>query len=182
MKKLILFLVLLAGCAKEPMYETMIVPANDHYSNPREKRIIWNPVSISFEVVVDESWIYDYVPDNGMNKIMGLSWGHHQKNSSARLAYMCVDRWILLGGYCYVNGESPQDNDSLKTLFANVHVGDTLLCDIVRSKDKYMFYINDELMWSCRAGKNKKWGYVLNPYIGGTFTVDHDVKFQIKQL
>ena len=34
--------------------------------------------------------------------------------------------------------------------------------------------------WKQKLGEDLNWGYVLNPYIGGDFTLNHDWKIDIK--
>jgi hypothetical protein len=45
---------------------------------------------------------------------------------------------------------------------------------------KYKFWFEDKY-WECPGGELKNWGYMLNPYIGGTFTLDHDWSVDIKE-
>lgn len=162
-------------------YEVYRVEAGKH-SSDAPKTLFLGRDSLAFAFYVNPTWYYDSVPSNGMSKIIGLSWGHHQRGSSARLGYACYDGRLLLGAYCYADGTSPQEDASLKTYLQPVQPGEHYICSIARSHDQYRFYLDRELAWACRAGKAKGWGYLLGPYIGGSYTLDHDALFQVKFL
>jgi hypothetical protein len=135
---------------------------------------------ISFDFKTNDTWYYKMPANAGWNKIRGISHGHHQNNSSARLAYACLhDTLLVVGAYCYVDGVSPQDNTSQKFILDTIQPGKTYHCKISRAHDKYIFEFEDK-KWEGQAGKELNWGYVLNPYIGGTFTLNHDWFIEIK--
>ncbi len=151
----------------------------NHYSN-NIGTLLYNTNEIKFYFRVDSSWYYPKPAYPGWNKIRGLSHGHHQNNSSARLAYQCLDDSVLVvGGYCYVDGVSPQENPAQRGIIDTIQPGKTYFCNIKRENNTYMIIFEDKI-WTCKAGENQSWGYLLNPYIGGEFTLDHDWIVKVK--
>jgi hypothetical protein len=55
----------------------------------------------------------------------------------------------------------------------------TFLCRIIYESVKFKFFFQD-IYWEGPAGEKKDVGYILNPYIGGIFTLDHDWYTEIK--
>ncbi len=161
-------------------WKSYIIKSGHHSSNEI------NPIKldldrISFDVKVDSSWYYEEPEHPGWNKIRGISHGHHQSNSSARLGYRCrYGNLLEVGAYCYVNGESPQTNQNLKKVMDTVQPGKIYHCEISREHNNYIIRFEDKT-WVGPAGKEINWGYVLNPYIGGEFTLDHEWKTEIRE-
>jgi hypothetical protein len=136
---------------------------------------------IEFLVKVNSSWYYTAPDKHGWNKIRGLSHGHHQENSSARLGYQCIDDTLLVvGAYCYVDGVSPQENPAQKGIIDTIQPGKVYRCAIRRQYDKYIIEFEDKI-WEGPAGREMNWGYILNPYVGGEFTFEHDWLVEIKE-
>jgi len=160
-------------------WKTYVIKSG-HHSTMDLNPIKMNLNKISFEFKADSSWYY-LLPDNsGWNKIRGLSHGHHQSNSSARLGYRCFgDSILVVGAYCYVDGVSPQKNEDLKEIIDTIQPGRIYHCTISRENGKYIIDF-EHRKWIGPAGKDLKWGYLLNPYIGGDFTLDHDWIIEIK--
>ncbi len=137
---------------------------------------------IEFYVKADSSWYYQAPENPGWNKIRGISQGHHQDNSSARLVYQCLyDTLLVVGAYCYVDGVSPQENPAQKGIIETILPGFVYYCAIFRENEKYVIEF-DGKRWEGPAGKDLNWGYVLNPYVGGEFTFDHDWNVEIKDI
>jgi hypothetical protein len=137
---------------------------------------------IEFLFRTNDSWYYSPPSAPGWNKIRGFSHGHHRDNSSARLGYQCLnDTLLVVGGYCYANGVSPQDNPSQKGIIDTISSNSEYRCRIKWENGKYKFYFEDKY-WESPGGTYKSWGYKLNPYIGGSFVLDHDWYTQIKDL
>lgn len=156
----------------------MIVKAGKHRSGSKIKPYL-NPQQIHFTFKVDRTWIYSVSPSiNGISKICGLSWGHHHQNS-VRLGFICENSRLYLHAYCYLNGVSPQQDESLKPRLMEVFPQQQFDVVIKKHSDKYLIFINNIAVYECPAGKTKLWGYRLNPYIGGQFTLPHDVNFDI---
>lgn len=160
-------------------WKTYVVKAGDHSVNELSKPTV-NVDKIHFDFKVNETWYYKAPPNPGWNKIRGLSHGHHQNHSSARLAYQCLDDTLLVvGAYCYVDGVSPQENPLQKGIIDTIQPGKTYHCTIIRRNSKYIFEFGKK-RWVGPAGKDMNWGYILNPYVGGDFTFDHDWVVEIK--
>ena len=186
MKKLIFILLLLCSCATLSFYnkwKTYTVKAGTHESN-MTPRFTENEDLVRFSFKVDSSWYYN-IPNeqNGISKITGISFGNVHENS-ARLGYICIDGKIWICGYCYVNGVSPQENENYKSRLFEAKDGYLYTCTIYRNdKDKeYIFNITCGALtytWKCPCGKDKMVGAINTPYIGGDFTLDHDVKFNL---
>ena len=65
-----------------------------------------------------------------------------------------------------------------------IRINDTIEIDeiyhcLIKHEDrKFKFYFGDKY-WECYAGENPSWGYMLNPFIGGVYTLKHDWKIEI---
>jgi hypothetical protein len=160
-------------------WKTYVVKSG-HHSSGEINPIKLNFDKISFDFKADSTWYYNLPSNSGWNKIHGISHGHHQNNSSARLVYRCIDGQILeVGAYCYVNGKSPQENPWQKDVIDTIQPGSVYHCSISRAHGKYIIEFENK-KWVCPAGKDLNWGYLLNPYIGGEFTLNHDWKVEIR--
>ncbi len=172
----VLFL-LISACTHS--WKTIVVREGNHSSNDISM-MLFDTDEIEFYFKADSSWYYREPASPGWNKIRGLSQGHHQNNSSARLGYQCIDDSILVvGAYCYVDGISPQINTGLKGTIDTIQPGISYHCIIKRENGRYVILFENK-SWTCPAGENLNWGYLLNPYIGGDFTLDHDWVVRIK--
>jgi hypothetical protein len=173
----LLTLIFITSCEKN--WKTYVVKAGNHSTNELNAPLL-NFDKIEFSFRANSSWYYDEPANPGWNKIRGISHGHHHDNSSARLAYQCLhDTMLIVGAYCYVNGVTPQQNPNQKTILDTIVPGKTYNCSIIRENDMYLFHFED-IKWTCPAGENMSWGYKLNPYVGGEFTLDHDWVVEIK--
>jgi hypothetical protein len=162
-------------------WKSYIVKAGNHSTNDIGLPTI-NVNKIEFKFKADSSWYYATPENPGWNKIRGFSNGHHHDNSSARLGYQCInDSILVVGAYCYVDGVSPQENPLQKGIIDTIYPGKVYYCKISRENDRYIFKFEGK-SWECPAGVDKDWGYILNPYVGGEFTFDHDWHAEIKDL
>ena len=155
------------------------VKAGKHSSNM--PKMVIQDSSIEFFFKVDASWYYN-IPDeiNGISKIAGIAIGDHHKNS-ARLGFICTEGVLWLYTYCYVDGVSPQQNPMYKSRIKILLPGEVYRVRIHYNSRyrKYNFFLNNEPMWSVDAGDAGGIKTVLTPYIGGTYTLPHDVKFEL---
>jgi hypothetical protein len=175
----ILAITSLFSCGSK--WRSYVVKAGNHSTNDLSLPTM-NLDRIEFKFKADSSWYYPAPPNPGWNKIRGFSNGHHQNNSSARLGYQCLsDSVLVVGAYCYVNGVSPQENPAQKGIIDTILPGRVYHCEIKRQNSKYIFDFEDK-MWECPAGKAINWGYLLNPYVGGEFILDHDWHIEIKDI
>jgi hypothetical protein len=160
---------------------TFVIKAGNHSSNhmPVLRFYRGNP-SVSFKYRLDEGALAAN-GKNGISKIYGFSEGHHQRGSSARLGFIVKDNAITARAYCYVDGVSPQKNESQKPEIDRIEVNRWYSCRISREGDCYVFN-HDGKETKVTAGRARRWGYLLFPYVGGTFTLDRDLKIEIELL
>ena len=137
-------------------------------------QFIYNVNEIEFYFKTNESWYYPEPERNGWSKLRGFSKGLHHDGSSARLVYKCVDDTLLLAGaYCYVNGVHPNEGVGQQAVLDTLKANGLYHCRIRQEDNKFKFYFEDNY-WECDAGETSNWGYMLNPFIGGVFTLGHD--------
>lgn len=180
--RLAIFMVVtlsLLSCSSR--WKSYVIKAGNHSAIDINLPTI-NVDKIDFKFKADSSWYYPPPPNPGWNKIRGFSNGHYQDNSSARLGYQCFgDSILVVGAYCYVNGVSPQENTAQKGIIDTIYPGKVYHCKISRENGRYIFEFENKV-WESPAGKAIDWGYLLNPYIGGEFILDHDWHAEIKDL
>jgi hypothetical protein len=175
----ILIIISVSSCNSK--WKSFIVKAGNHSTIDINLPTI-NVNKIEFKFKADSSWFYPPPQNPGWNKIRGFSNGHHQENSSARLGYQCLgDTLLLVGAYCYVDGVSPQENPAQKGIIDTIYPGLVYHCIIKRENGRYIFDFENKV-WEGPAGKAIDWGYLLNPYIGGEFTLDHNWHAEIKDI
>ncbi len=137
-------------------------------------QFIYQLDQIEFYFRPNNTWYYKEPVRNGWNKLRGFSKGMHHDQGSARLVYKCVDDTLLLvGSYCYVNGVHPDKGINQQAILDTIYPNKIYHCIIKHEDEKFKFYFEDQY-WECPAGKNPSWGYMLNPFIGGVFTLEHD--------
>ncbi|MCB0821255.1 MAG: hypothetical protein KDC09_01060 [Bacteroidales bacterium] len=159
-------------------WRTITIPAGKHSYYPSVK-FVYNLEEIEFYFKTDSSWYYPEPERNGWSKLRGFSKGMHHDGSSARLVYKCInDTVLLIGGYCYVNGVHPNEADDQQITIDTVQPGEVYHCIIRHDEDKFKFYFEDKY-WECRAGDSPSWGYMLNPFIGGVYTLEHDWEIEL---
>ena len=147
------------------------------------KGLRWNKDSIKGQFKVSDTWYNDV---NAILKIVGFSDGLHQKNS-VRLGWTGHNNIMWLHSYCYINGVSPQENTEQKYRFKiQIFPDDLVTFNIYRKNGFYGINIMVEKsdgswegdLWSIKAGKNKRWGYMLYPNMDGR--INHDVHVLLK--
>ncbi|MCB0805460.1 MAG: hypothetical protein KDC05_06640 [Bacteroidales bacterium] len=137
-------------------------------------QFVYDLDQIEFYFKPNKSWYYKEPERNGWSKLRGFSKGMHHDGGSARLVYKCLnDTVLLVGAYCYVNGVHPNDGEGQQAPLSEIKPGTVYHCIIKHEDDKFKFYFED-IYWECDAGINPSWGYMLNPFIGGVFTLEHD--------
>jgi hypothetical protein len=142
-------------------------------------QFIYQLDEIEFYFKPNSSWYYKEPKRNGWNKVRGFSKGLHHDHGSARLVYKCIDDTLLLvGSYCYVNGIHPDRGTGQQAVLDTLLPGKIYHCIIRHEDNKFKFFFEDKY-WECPAGNNPSWGYMLNPFIGGVFTLEHDWEIEI---
>jgi len=94
-----------------------------------------------------------------ISKLVGFSAGPHHTNS-CRIGWRSIEGKIQLLAYCYYNKKR------MSEYITTINVGDSFDWAIVRRDDNWFIYVNGEECIMPAAGP--KWGYILNPYFGGT--------------
>mgnify|MGYP001827723487 FL=1 len=159
-------------------WHTITIREGSHSYYP-SVNFIYNLEEIEFYFKTNESWYYPEPERNGWSKLRGFSKGLHHDGGSARLVYKCVDDTLLLvGSYCYVNGVHPNDGAGQQAILDTLQANRLYHCRIVQEDNKFKFYFEDKY-WECYAGETSRWGYMLNPFIGGVFTLGHDWSIDI---
>lgn len=162
-------------------WRTIRIRGGNHSYYP-SVQFVRNLDEIEFYFIANESWYYKEPERNGWSKIRGFSKGLHHESGSARLVYKCVgDTLLLIGGYCYVDGVHPNDGVDQQAVIDTIQPGIVYYCRIVHKDDKYKFYF-EEKYWESNAGNSPAWGYMLNPFIGGIFTLEHDWTIDIVDI
>ena len=88
---------------------------------------------------------------------------------------------MLIGGYCYEDGVHPNDGFEQQAIIDTIEPDKIYHCVIKQEVGKFKFYFEDKY-WECDAGTNPQWGYMLNPFIGGVFTLGHDWSIDIMDV
>ncbi len=149
------------------------IKAGNHSYYPSIK-FIYQLDEVEFYFKTNNSWFYEEPERNGWNKLRGFSKGMHHDAASARLVYKCVkDSILLVGSYCYVDGVHPNDGIGQQAILDTIQPNKLYHCIIKHEDKKFKFYF-ENTYWECDAGTNPSWGYMLNPFIGGVFTLGHD--------
>jgi len=154
-------------------WRTVTIREGNHSYYP-SVRFVYNLNQIEFYFKPNKSWYYKEPERNGWCKLRGFSKGMHHDGGSARLVYKCVnDTVLLVGSYCYVDGVHPNDGIGQQAVLGQIEPGKVYHCIIKHEDQKFKFYF-ENIYWECNAGTNPDWGYMLNPFIGGVFTLNHD--------
>ncbi len=162
-------------------WRTITIPEGRHSYYP-SVQFVYNLDSIEFWFKTNDSWYYPEPERNGWSKLRGFSKGLHHDGGSARLVYKCVDDTLLLvGSYCYVNGVHPNDGPGQQAILDTLRANSLYHCRIIHEDDKFKFYFEDTY-WECDAGRTPRWGYMLNPFIGGVFTLGHDWSIELMDV
>ncbi|MCF8406039.1 MAG: hypothetical protein K9H58_19000 [Bacteroidales bacterium] len=177
-----LFLVCYSTFVDQSNYWHTIKIKEGNHSYYPSVRFIYDLKEIEFYIRANESWYYKEPERNGWSKLRGFSKGMHHDGGSARLVYKCVDDTLLLvGSYCYVNGVHPNDGTGQQATLDTIQPGKVYHCIIRHEDHKFKFWFED-VYWECEAGINPTWGYMLNPFIGGVYTLEHDWTIDILDI
>lgn len=160
-------------------WETYVV-GKGHHSYYHPIKFVNDLKEIEFYFRTNDSWFYKMPKRPGWNKVRGFSNGFHHKGSSVRLVYKCIDDTLLVvGGYCYVDGVHPNNGVGQQATIDTIQPNKIYHCIIKLEDGMYKIYFEDKY-WDCFAGKAyANWGYLLNPFMGGVFTIDHDWRIDI---
>lgn len=157
---------------------TYVVKAGNHEMEGGRVMIL-KEGKYDFTVTTDESWIWEVPEKNGFSKVTGVGWVQSTVQNTARLVY-----WINKKGnpefwaYFYINDISPQMNPDYKKKLIDVEPGKSYTGWVGYSDGFFTVRIGGE-QHSVKA-KGHGIPYLMNPYIGGTYTIDHDWIVRIK--
>lgn len=151
------------------------VVGKGHHSYYHPIKFVNNLNEIEFYFRTNDSWFYEMPERPGWNKVRGFSNGFHHKGSSVRLVYQCInDTLLVVSGYCYVDGIHPNMGIGQQGPIDTIQPNMIYHCTIKLEDGRYKIYFEDKY-WDCYAGDTySDWGYYLNPFMGGVFTLDHD--------
>lgn len=181
MKKRIIYAVLTSGMIilvsltlKAYNKWTRYVVEAGYHSCAVAEEPLSDPFLIEFTFRTNPTWYYNIPERSAWNKIRGLSNGHNHENSSAFLTYQCVDDSLLvIGAYCFVNGISPDENETQKIVLDTIDINQKYSCRIIMEDGFYKFYFEDKY-WHCPSGEELGLGYRINPNVDPLCTLDHD--------
>lgn len=126
-----------------------------------------------FLVSTNDTWIWDVPENNGFSKVTGIGFIRAEMKNSARLVYINKsENSHEFWAYFYVENVSPQLDETLKKKLIDVEIGKTYKGRVGYENGYFFVEINGE-QYSVPA-KGHGTPYLMNPYIGGTYTIGHD--------
>lgn len=163
------------------MKKTFTIPQSCHYSGLHIRPHI-NKKFLQYDVMFDRTSLYNHgdIDQYDINKLFGLSYGHHHKNS-VRFGWRCNDKStpkIEILAYCYIDGVRIDEYDE------DIHIA---MVDInqyytyrihVTDNDYTLTIFNQGQVAGQRSiiHKGLPWyGYQLYPYFGGNKKAPHDI-------
>jgi len=119
----------------------------------------------------------DY-PDNlDINKLFGLSYGYHHRNS-ARFGWHYNAGNIQLFAYCYINGKRKE------SFICSLKIGTQYKLTLITTSKKYCFVVTSkETLRQVQVPHPRipNYGYRLNPYFGGNQVAPQEMEILIHE-
>ncbi len=155
-----------------------------HRTNKPKLKLHWGKTRLAHKVTFTDSCIYktkDKKNQKDINKLFGLSYGWHHKNS-IRFGWRCNGDRISILAYMYRDDERVnewdeniyiEDIDINKEYSFEISFGDGNFLLAIFDKDKL---IGTTIL---KAGNLYPLGYYLNPYFGGDEKAPHDISIKI---
>jgi hypothetical protein len=151
----------------------IIKKGNHHVSNPLI-RLFYGKKIIRFGVLFNKSCEYHTIKKENMldiNKLFGLSFGFHHKNSVRFGWRINKNNKISILCYIYRDGKRILEWDE-DIYMLDVDLEKLYFYDIMVIKGNYILTIRDDnskilTTKTIKTGKLSKFGYFLNPYFGG---------------
>ncbi len=178
---LIMTTMLLSSCNIPPNHN-YVVKAGNHFANFGMPTFL-HKNTVQFTFTPDSTWIWKAPAKNGWSKVTGIAWNDNHHNS-VRLVYMRInDSTGVFGYYAYVNGISPMQNYHVQAgIMDTIHIGDTYHGMTGWNAGKYFVRLNG-ITDSINIRVSPKGIRTLeHPYIGGTYTINHDWHVNLKFL
>jgi len=173
MKYFLIILVFLVGCSSVGTFH-YTVPKGKHRSTNILREVHNHTLRYSF--TTDSTWIWDKPDKQGWSKVTGMSWNSNKKNS-VRIVYLRLSDSVgVLGYYYYVNGVSPQDNPTQKGILDTISIGQSYYGKLGWDNGFYFIEMNNKYhsMYVGDVIPTFYFRWLQNPYIGGTYVIDHD--------
>jgi hypothetical protein len=151
-----------------------------HRAWPLRLGFFANKRSIKKAVTFSENCRYTGLGDDqlDMNKLYGLSYTWSPHGESARFSWRYSEgiQKIVLGAYCYVNG------DRINTPLRSVQIGDTVILEIRIEGGRYWFYADGKLLHTVPFTHRKKYAYPLGLFFGGNRKAPHKMTAALKNF
>ena len=157
------------------------IKKSKHYCSNlfRFRLCLWKS-KLTRNVIFTDSCKYDlpYPQSLAVNKLFGISYGYHHKNS-VRFGWHYNYGKIQLFAYCYVDGVRKE------SFICALETNEIYKLSILKTKDKYFFAVSGKDVLAQKSithGTNmSKIGYQLFPYFGGTEVAPHDITILIQK-
>jgi hypothetical protein len=180
---LVALLMSVFGCSKSKVV-TFKINKGKHRSKPYIYFDSKKVKGIEFTFTTDDSWLFPPPANNGWSKLFGVAAGCSAHNNSARFVFINRPEGLYLGGYCYLDKTSPQEDNSLKESIAQLQANRKYKASIIRENGNWVFTFHpnntDTLQWNCPCGNMKRRLWVYKPYMGGTYTIGQDWRSTIE--
>lgn len=174
LRQKISYLFLVAG------FKKYLIKKGEHSSGFRIAPFYGNKI-VKYEAIFTRSCLYEIDgPDRfDINKLFGISYGLHHKNS-ARFGWRANGDSIEISAYCYKSGDR-----IIKTI-RDVAVGKPYVFTMRGTKEFYELTVESEgaIIGYAKISKPKtiQFGYRLFPYFGGNVPAPHNIRILIKRL
>lgn len=162
-----------------------------HRTDSPKIKLHFGACELKYRVTFDSSCEYQTEdPKNqaDINKLFGLSYGLHHKNS-ARFGWRSVgDGKIELLGYVYRNGKRINEWGKKKISIGVIDTNKEYVLELLVTSGYYAFVLKTgdqkEILNAVmiKYGKLFSIGYYLNPYFGGDEVSPHDMKIKMCKL
>ena len=170
MKKIIFVsLLFLLACNKPHYY---VIKAGNHYSTHGITPLFNDVINYSF--TTDSTWVWDVPDKNVLSKVTGIAWNSNHKNS-VRVVYKRKDSIGVIGYYYYIDWVSPQQNHVQKGVLDTIVIGNTYQGRLGYENGYFFVTLNNKHN-SMVGPQPRGVKTIAYPYIGGTYTINHDWK------
>lgn len=186
MKKLVLLLMLLAGCSiiqeDDGLWSLYTIKQNRHWATPYEIRTGMTS-TVRFQFKFHEDTRYENLGEgfeSDWNKLGYIYDGiHPHTNNAVTFVWKWMDgdndRVLWLGWYGYKDGVSPQENHEYKQAIGIIEPGKFYNAEIRLGDPVVMVVDGVEYITTLSIDH----GVMLPPYFGGQATAPHDMRITL---
>jgi len=184
LKRYILVIIVLFSFSCVPpnhlFYTDYVVFAEQHYSLPRAVVPVPSQ-TVTFDFKTNDSWKWQPPAPSGWSKIGGVTWKQPHKQS-----VRTVFDGKYIGWYMWIDGVSPQENREQQGRLFIADLNTTYTCTAgYRHGGLYLhIYNNNDITQDTTIHyicKNISYPPLFDaPYVGGTYTLNHDWSVPIK--